>query len=159
MRLWSLIEPGNEAVDVHGDIGQGVVGNQIEGDIGIAKCKIEIDKRCVVLRVLGQATAEVDGEAGTADAAARADHGDDKGFDLGIALHWRTLGPTFGPTNASRDVPALPHLFETLIDAPHLTRQNGKTREHVTRLEIAETPLLIPRHGCLEADTSADQEQ
>jgi hypothetical protein len=54
-------------------------------------------------------------------------------------------GPTFGPTNAFRDVPALPDLFETLIDAPHLTRENGNFREAVTGLEMGETSLLIPR--------------
>jgi hypothetical protein len=61
------------------------------------------------------------------------------GLDLGIALNCGAFGPTFGPTNAFRDVPGLPDLFETLIDATDLTRENGKLWEEVTRLEMAET--------------------
>ena len=66
-----------------GDVGQGVVGNQVQGDVGIAQGQIEIDQGDVVIRLLGQDAAEVDGDTGAADAAAGAEHGDDLRFDLG----------------------------------------------------------------------------
>ena len=75
-----------EAIDVHGDVGQRVVGNQVERDVGIAQGQIEIDQGDVVVGVLGQVAAEVDGEAGAADAAARADDGDDQRFGLDAAV-------------------------------------------------------------------------
>ncbi len=75
-----------EAVDVQGHVGQGVVGNQVEGDVGIAQGEVEIDQGDVVVGVLGEIAAEVDGEAGAADAAAGADHGDHRGVDLEAAV-------------------------------------------------------------------------
>ena len=72
-----------QALDVQGHIGQCVVGNEVEGHIGVAKGEVEIDQGGVVLGVLSQRGAEVDGDAGAADPAARAQDGDDLGLDLG----------------------------------------------------------------------------
>ena len=40
-----------EPVDVQGDVGQGVIGNQVEGDVGVAQGEVEIDQGDVVVRV------------------------------------------------------------------------------------------------------------
>ena len=69
-----------EPIDVHGDVGQRVIGDQVEGDVGVAQGEIEIDEGDVVLGVLGHVAAEVDGDAGAADAALGADDRDDERF-------------------------------------------------------------------------------
>ena len=82
----ALEERHVEPVDVQGHVGQGVIGDQIEGHVGVAQGQVEIDEGDVVVRVLGQRGAEIDGEAGAADAAARAEHGDDLRLDLERAV-------------------------------------------------------------------------
>ena len=66
-----------QAFDVQGHVGQRVIGDQVEGHVGVAEGQVEIDEGNAVVRILGQGAAEVDGEAGAADAAARAEDGDD----------------------------------------------------------------------------------
>lgn len=65
-----------EPLDVEGDIGQGVVGNQVEGDIGIAEGEVEIDEGRGMARILSEVAAEIDGDARGADAAAGTDNRD-----------------------------------------------------------------------------------
>src|SRR5579864_3405961 len=64
-----------QAVNVQGNVGQGVIGNQVQGDISVAQCQVQIDQRDIVVRIeLGEIAAKVDGQARAADAAARTDN-------------------------------------------------------------------------------------
>src|SRR5579883_3400130 len=75
-----------ETIDVEGHVRQGVVGHQIEADVGVAQGQVEIDQGNAVAGVHGQGGAEVDREGGGADATPGAEYGDDHRLDPSAGL-------------------------------------------------------------------------
>ena len=61
---------------VLGDVGQRVIGNRIQKDVGIAQRQIQIDQGNRIGFVGRQGTTQVDGQAGGADTATGAGNGD-----------------------------------------------------------------------------------
>ena len=66
-----------QPLDVHGHVGERVHRHQIERDVGVSQGHVEIDESDAVFCFLGQGAAQVHGDAGAADAAARAKDGND----------------------------------------------------------------------------------
>ncbi len=67
-----------QSFDVHRRVGQRVIGDQVEGHIGVAQGEVEIHQRDVVCVVLSHVAAEVDRERRAADSAARTHDGNDQ---------------------------------------------------------------------------------
>ena len=72
----SLEQREVEPRDVLGDVDQRVVGNRVEEHVGVAQAQVEVDQGHGVSRIGRQDAAQVDGQAGRADAAGGAGHGD-----------------------------------------------------------------------------------
>ena len=75
-----------EPVNVHGHVSQRVIGDQVQGHVGVAQGQIEVHQGDVVVVLLGQVAAEVDAQAGAAHAAAGADDGNDLRLHLERAV-------------------------------------------------------------------------
>src|SRR5262249_45079086 len=57
-----------ELLDVQGQVGQGVVGQDVQGDVAVAQGQVEVGQGDGVARLGGEAGGEVDGQGGAADA-------------------------------------------------------------------------------------------